>query len=176
MNEPAAFPIPNLSQAYFVAPNATVVGEVVAAEGASIWYGAIVRGDLNPIHIGAFTNLQDGAIVHGDPGAPLVLADYVTVGHGAVLHGLHVGEGSLIGIKAVLLEGTRIGAGSVVGAGAVVTKDVPPGVVVTGIPATVRRELTPTEIAHNREHAQRYAQLALAHRGAIPWLGWENCL
>jgi carbonic anhydrase/acetyltransferase-like protein (isoleucine patch superfamily) len=170
------FPAPDLRPAYFVAATATVFGDVVVGKGASIWYGAIVRGDLNPIRIGAFTNLQDGAIVHGDPGAPMVLESYVTVGHGAVLHGLHIGEGSLIGIKAVLLEGTRIGAGSVVGAGAVVTKDVPPGVVVTGIPATVRRELTPAEIAHNREHAQRYAQLALAHRGDIPWAGWEDCL
>lgn len=154
---------PNLSRAAFVAPDAVVIGDVQIADRVSIWYTAVVRADLNPIHIGACSNIQDGAVLHGDPGLPLEIEDYVTVGHRAVIHGLHVGRGSLIGIGAVILEGVKIGEGSIVGAGAVVTKDVPPGVVVSGVPAKVMRSLSETEIAGLLEHAQKYYKLALVH-------------
>ncbi len=156
---------PDLSRATFIAPEAVVIGDVQVAERVSIWYTAVVRADLNPIQIGACSNIQDGAILHGDPGPPLAIADHVTIGHRAVIHGLEIGRGSLIGIGAVILEGVRVGAGSIVGAGAVVTKDVPPGTVVAGIPAKVMRSLSEPEIAALIEHAQKYYNLALIHAG-----------
>ncbi len=116
----------DLSLAAFVAPNATVVGQVTLAVGVSIWYGAVLRGDVERIVVGEFTNIQDGAILHGDPGKPTVLEDYVTVGHRAVIHSAHIERGSLIGIGAIVLDGVRVGSGSIIGAGSVVTKDVPP--------------------------------------------------
>jgi carbonic anhydrase/acetyltransferase-like protein (isoleucine patch superfamily) len=156
---------PDLSRAVFVAPDAVVIGDVQIADRVSIWYTAVIRADLNPIQIGACSNIQDGAILHGDPGPPLAIADYVTIGHRAVIHGLEIGRGSLIGIGAIILEGVRVGAGSIVGAGAVVTKDVPPGVVVAGVPAKVMRSLSEPEIAALIEHAEKYYNLALIHAG-----------
>jgi carbonic anhydrase/acetyltransferase-like protein (isoleucine patch superfamily) len=156
---------PDLSRAAFVAPDAVIIGDVQIADQVSIWYTAVIRADLNPIHIGVCSNIQDGAILHGDPGPPLAIADHVTIGHRAVIHGLEIGRGSLIGIGAIILEGVRVGAGSIVGAGAVVTKDVPPGTVVAGIPAKVMRSLSQPEIAALIEHAQKYYNLALIHAG-----------
>ena len=101
------------------------MGQVVLSPGVSIWYGAVVRGDVERIEIGERTNIQDGAILHGDPGKPTILEDHVTVGHRAVIHSAHIERGSLIGIGAVVLDGVRVGTGSIVGAGAVVSKDVP---------------------------------------------------
>ncbi len=158
----------DLSRAAFVAHDAVVIGDVRVADRVSIWYTAVIRADLNPIHIGACSNIQDGAILHGDLGPPLAIADHVTIGHRAVIHGLEIGRGSLIGIGAVILEGVRVGAGSIVGAGAVVTKDVPPGTVVAGIPAKVMRSLSQPEIAALIEHAQKYYNLALVHAGQAP--------
>ncbi|MEE3717280.1 gamma carbonic anhydrase family protein [Tumidithrix elongata RA019] len=159
------FPTPDLSLAAFVAPDAVVIGDVKIAAQTSIWYTAVVRADVNPIHIGECSNIQDGAILHGDPGLPLVIAEYVTIGHRAVIHGLEIGRGSLIGIGAIILEGVKVGAGSIVGAGAVVTKDVPAGVVVAGVPAKVMRSLSEAEIQHLIEHAENYYKLALVHAG-----------
>ncbi|MFN3927221.1 MAG: gamma carbonic anhydrase family protein [Pseudanabaenaceae cyanobacterium] len=156
--------VPDLSKTAFVAPNAVILGAVRLAEGTSIWYGVVIRADLNEITIGEFTNIQDGAIIHGDPDQPLAIADYVTVGHRAVLHNRAIGRGSLIGMGAILLEGVQIGAGSIVGAGAVVTKDVPSGVVVAGVPAKLVRELTPAEQTKLITHAQNYYDLALHHQ------------
>ena len=156
---------PDLSAAAFVAPGATVIGHVELAPGASIWYGAVVRGDVERIVIGQSTNVQDGAILHGDPGNPTVLEAYVTVGHRAVIHSAHVEQGCLIGIGAIVLDGVRIGAGSIVGAGAVVTKDVPARSLVLGIPAKVARQLSEAEAADLIDHAKKYEQLALIHAG-----------
>ncbi|NDJ18456.1 gamma carbonic anhydrase family protein [Myxacorys almedinensis] len=156
---------PDLSQAAFVAPNATVIGWVEIAAGVSIWYGAVVRGDVERIRLGASTNIQDGAILHGDPGNPTVLEDFVTVGHRAVIHSAQVERGCLIGIGAIVLDGVRVGAGSIVGAGSVVTKDVPPRSLVVGVPAKPLRPLSDSEVAHLIDHAQRYEKLALVHAG-----------
>lgn len=157
--------IPDLSSAAFVAANAVVMGTVKLAKGASVWYGAVVRGDVERIEIGECTNVQDGAILHGDPGKPTVLEDYVTVGHRAVVHSAYIERGSLIGIGAVILDGVRVGAGSIVGAGAVVSKDVPPRSLVVGVPAKILREVSETEVAELIEHARRYEKLALVHAG-----------
>jgi carbonic anhydrase/acetyltransferase-like protein (isoleucine patch superfamily) len=164
MSNPA-FPQPDLSRAAFIAPDAVAIGDVQVEERVSIWYKTVIRADLNAVRIGTCSNVQDGAILHGDPGPPLLIAEYVTIGHRAVIHGLEVGRGSLIGIGAVILEGVRVGSGSIVGAGAVVTKDVPPGTVVAGVPAKVMRSLSETEIADLIEHAEKYFQLALCHAG-----------
>jgi carbonic anhydrase/acetyltransferase-like protein (isoleucine patch superfamily) len=146
-----------------VAANAVIIGSVSIAARASVWYGSVVRGDVERIEIGECTNIQDGAILHGDPGVPTILEDYVTVGHRAVVHSAHIERGSLIGIGAIVLNGVRVGAGSIIGAGAVVTKNVPPGSLVLGLPGKVVRQLTDTEITELIVHAEKYYQLALLH-------------
>ena len=151
------------SQAAFVAANATIIGFVTIAARASVWYGAVVRGDVEQIEIGECTNIQDGAILHCDPGFPTILEDHVTIGHRAVIHSAHIERGSLIGIGAIVLNGVRVGTGSIIGAGAVVTKNVPPGSLVVGLPGKVVRQLTDTEISELIEHAEKYYQLALLH-------------
>lgn len=158
---------PDCSMAAFIAPNATVMGDVSLATGVSIWYSAVVRADLEVIKIGANTNVQDGAILHGDPGQPTILEDYVTVGHRAVIHAAHIERGCLIGIGAVVLDGVRVGEGSIIGAGSIVTKDVPPRSLVVGIPGKTVREVSDTEAEELLEHAQKYVELALKHAGKI---------
>jgi carbonic anhydrase/acetyltransferase-like protein (isoleucine patch superfamily) len=155
---------PDRSRAAFVASNATLIGQVTLGDGCSIWYGAVLRGDVEAIRVGAHSNVQDGAILHGDPGEPTVLEDYVTVGHRAVIHSAHIERGSLVGIGAVVLNGVRVGAGSMIGAGAVVTKSVPPHSLVMGVPAKLVRPLSPEQVQGLIDHAHHYHQLALAHQ------------
>jgi carbonic anhydrase/acetyltransferase-like protein (isoleucine patch superfamily) len=164
----------DLSPAAFVAASATVIGSVQIGEGASIWYGAVVRGDVETIAIGAHTNVQDGAVLHGDPGQPTILEDYVTIGHQAVVHGAYVGRGSLIGISAVILNGVRVGTGCIIGAGAVVSKDVPDRSVVVGIPAKVLKPVSDAEAAGLIDHARKYEQLALVHANKGTNLGFRD--
>ena len=173
LTPPSQFwPAPDLSQAAFVAPNATVIGDVHVGAGANIWYGAVIRGDVDRIDIGSSSNVQDGAGLHGDPGLPTVLEDYVTVGNRAVIHSAHIERGCLIGIGAIILNQVRIGAGSMVGAGAVVNRDVPPGSLVVGVPGKVLRPLSAEESAELIEHAKKYAQLAQVHAGTGSDLGF----
>jgi carbonic anhydrase/acetyltransferase-like protein (isoleucine patch superfamily) len=148
------------------------MGRVIVSAGVSIWYGAVVRGDVERIEIGDRTNIQDGAILHGDPGKPTVLEDHVTVGHRAVVHSAYIESGSLIGIGAIILDGVRVGRGSIIGAGAVVNKDVPPLSLVVGVPAKRLREVSEEEAAELIEHARRYEQLALVHAGKGTDLGF----
>ena len=131
-----------------------------------------MRGDVEQIVLGACTNIQDGAILHGDPGLPTILEDHVTVGHRAVVHAAHIERGSLIGIGATVLDGVRVGAGSIIGAGAVVTKDVPPRSLVVGIPGKVVRPVSEEEASDLIAHAQRYEKLALVHAGKGTDLGF----
>jgi carbonic anhydrase/acetyltransferase-like protein (isoleucine patch superfamily) len=128
---------------YFVAPSADVIGSVRLGHEASIWFGAVLRGDNDWIHVGAGTNVQDGSIIHVDPGVPVVLGERVTIGHGVLLHGCTIGDGTLVGNRATVLDGVRIGAGSLIGAGALVTPrtEIPPGSVVFGSPARVVRQV-----------------------------------
>lgn len=164
---------PDLSLAAFIAPNAVVLGRVEIAAGASIWYGAVIRADVERIVIGQCTNVQDGAILHGDPGEPTILGDYVTIGHRAVVHGAEIGAGSLIGIGAIVLNGVKVGAGSVIGAGAVVTKDVPERSLLIGVPAKVIRSIAEAEAAELMEHARKYERLALVHAGRGTDIGFS---
>lgn len=147
------------------------MGWVNIDTGVSIWYGAIVRGDVARIQIGAYSNIQDGAVLHCDGGKPTVLEDHVTVGHRAVIHSAHVERGCLIGIGAVVL-GVRVGAGSIIGAGSVVTKDVPPGTLIVGVPARPVRDLSDEEVLDLLDHARRYEQLALVHANRGTDLGF----
>lgn len=167
------WPTPDTASAAFVAPNATVMGQVRLQPGASVWYGAVLRGDVERIEIGSYSNVQDGAILHGDPGQPTILEDYVTVGHRAVIHSAHIEAGCLIGIGAVVLNGVRVGAGSIIGAGSVVTKDVPPRSLVMGVPGKVVREVSEAQAQELVDHARKYYQLALAHSGQSTNLGFK---
>ncbi|WP_416672619.1 gamma carbonic anhydrase family protein [Egbenema bharatensis] len=162
---PLNWPLPDLSKAAFVAANATVVGQVNLAEGTSIWYGAVLRGDVEKIQVGKSTNIQDGAILHGDPGEPTILGDDVTIGHRAVVHSAQIGDGSLVGIGAIVLNGVRVGTGCIIGAGSVVTKDVPDRSLVMGVPGKVIRTVSEAEAIGLIEHAQQYKKLALVHAG-----------
>lgn len=141
------------------------MGDVSLASGSSVWYSAVVRGDVERIEIGSCTNVQDGAVLHGDPGQLTILEDHVTVGHRAVIHAATVERGCLIGIGAVILDGVRVGAGSIIGAGCIVTKDVPPRSLMVGIPARRVREVSKSEVEDLLEHARRYEKLALVHAG-----------
>ena len=161
--------IPRIHATAWVAESATVVGRVALGEGASVWYGSVLRGDNDWITIGRHSNIQDGSVLHTDTGYPLTLADRVTVGHKVMLHGCAVGEGSLIGIGAVVLNGARIGRNCLVGAGALVTegKEFPDGVLIIGSPAKVARELTPQQIESLAEAAAQYVENARRHRETV---------
>ncbi|VVD92005.1 gamma carbonic anhydrase family protein [Pandoraea anhela] len=150
---------PQIHESAFVADTATIIGEVILAENSSVWPGVAIRGDNEPIRIGTGTNVQEGAVLHADPGYPLTLAEGVSVGHQAMLHGCTVGENSLIGIQAVLLNGAVIGRDSLVGAGALVTerKTFPDRSLILGVPAKVVRELTDEEVANLKRNADVYA-------------------
>ncbi|NJM18691.1 MAG: gamma carbonic anhydrase family protein [Richelia sp. SM1_7_0] len=163
---------PDISAAAFIAANAVVMGSVSIATGASIWYSAVVRGDVEGIQIGEYTNIQDGAILHCDPGQPTILEDYVTIGHRSVIHSAYIERGTLIGIGAIILDGVRVGSGSIIGAGAVVTKNIPPLSLVVGVPGKVIRQNSAEQAAELIEHAKRYQKLALVHAGKGTDLGF----
>ena len=160
---------PVLDSTVWVAPGARLVGDVTVGDDSSLWYGAVLRAESEPIRIGQRTNLQDNVVVHTDPGSPAVIGDDVSVGHAAVLHGCTVGDGCLIGMAAVVMNGAVIGAGSLVAAGAVVSErmQVPPGSLVVGVPGVVRRPLRDNEIEHVRGNAASYVTLARQHRHAL---------
>ncbi len=162
------WPDPQIDANAWVAESAVVIGNVQMAAGSSLWPTAVARGDLEQISIGAGSNVQDGAVLHGDPGQPVRLGADVTVGHRAVIHGATLEDGCLVGIGAIVLNGVTVGAGALVAAGSVVTKDVPPGTLVMGAPAAVNRELSPEAIDQQRCHARRYAQLAASHAQIRP--------
>ena len=153
---------PSVADSAWVAESAQVIGDVVLAEGASVWFGAVLRGDNTRLQVGARTNIQDGAVLHSDAGQPLTLGDDVTVGHQAMLHGCTVGDGSLIGIQAVVLNGARIGKSCLVGAGAVVTegKQFEDGWLIIGAPAKAVRQLTPEQIDGMARSASGYVAKA----------------
>jgi carbonic anhydrase/acetyltransferase-like protein (isoleucine patch superfamily) len=158
---------PTLGQGAWAAPSADLIGDVRLGARASVWFGAVIRADNTPILIGEAANIQDGAVGHSDPGAPLIIGARVTVGHQAILHGCTIGDGALIGMGARVLNGAVIGAQCLVGAGALVTegKQFEPGMLIVGSPARAIRALTEAEIAALGVSAEHYAQKA-AHYAA----------
>jgi carbonic anhydrase/acetyltransferase-like protein (isoleucine patch superfamily) len=160
---------PRIAPTAWVADNATVIGRVALAEGASVWYGAVLRGDNDAITIGRDSNVQDGSVLHTDHGWPLTLGASVSIGHQVMLHGCTVGDGTLVGIQSVLLNGARIGRHSIVGAGSLVTegKEFPDGALIVGRPAKLVRMLTPDEIARLEETAAHYVENARRHRDTL---------
>jgi len=171
---PAPWPDPVIDPQAWVAPGAVLIGEVHLAAGASLWPTAVARGDVCPIVIGEGSNVQDGAVLHGDPGQPVLIGADVTIGHRAVVHGANLGDGCLIGIGAIVLNGVTVGEGALVAAGSVVTRDVPAGALVMGAPAQLKRQLSPEAIEEQRQHARRYRRLAMVHagRGGAEALRW----
>ncbi|MEO0852766.1 MAG: gamma carbonic anhydrase family protein [Cyanobacteria bacterium J06648_11] len=155
---------PTVPKESWIAPSAVVCGAVSIDAFSSIWFGAVLRGDVDEIRLGRYCNIQDGAILHCDRGQPVILEDYVTIGHRAVIHSAHLERGCLIGMGAVLLNGVRVGAGSMVGAGAIVTKSVPPKTLVVGTPAKAIRTLDDDAVADLLHHAEDYWTLAIAHQ------------
>jgi len=156
---------PRIADTAWVADSAQVIGNVELADDASVWFGVIMRGDNEPMRVGRGSNIQDGSMVHSDPGFPMTLGENVTIGHQVMLHGCTVGDGSLIGIKSVVMNGAKIGRNCLVGAGSLVTegKEFPDGSMIMGAPAKVVRELTPEQIAglqraaaHCVANAQRF--------------------
>lgn len=145
---------------YWIAPGATVLGDVTVKPGASVWFGAVVRGDNDPIVIGRDTNIQDGSVLHSDPGQPLIIGDGVTVGHKAMLHSCTIGDNSLIGIGAVILSRAVIGRDCIIGANALITegKIIPDGSLVMGQPGKVVKTLEPGQIEALRVSAEHYVQ------------------
>ncbi len=153
---------PQVAESGWVADSAQIMGRVELCEETSVWFGVVIRGDTDPIRIGRGTNIQDGSVLHADIGQPLTVGEYVTVGHKAMLHGCTIGDGSLIGIGAVVLNGAKIGKGCLVGAGSLVTegKEFPDGSMILGSPAKVVRTLTPEQQAGLKMSALHYVENA----------------
>jgi carbonic anhydrase/acetyltransferase-like protein (isoleucine patch superfamily) len=152
----------------FLAPGAVVLGNVVIGAESSVWFQAVIRGDCEAIVIGRQTNVQDGSILHADPGFPCTLGDRVTLGHGAIVHGATVEDDVLIGMRAVVMNGARIGAGSLVAVGAIVTEgtQIPPGSLVLGVPGKVLRPVNEKDLARIRHAAEHYVEAAKAYRAS----------
>jgi carbonic anhydrase/acetyltransferase-like protein (isoleucine patch superfamily) len=161
--------IPAIDASAWVADNAQVVGNVRLGAGSSVWFGVVARGDTEAITVGRGTNIQDNSVLHADPGMPLVIGDHVSVGHQVMLHGCTVGDGSLIGIGAVVLNGARIGKNCLVGAGALVTegKEFPDGTMILGSPAKAVRQLLPEQIAGLEKIAKHYVDNARRYRAGL---------
>ena len=164
---------PSLADTAWVADSAQVIGNVVLGDQASVWFGTVVRGDMERITIGAGSNIQDTSVLHADTGQPLVIGERVTVGHQAVLHGCTVGDESLIGIGAIVLNGAKIGRNCLVGAGALVTegKEFPDGSLIVGSPAKAVRVLTPEQIEGLRQSAQHYIDNARRFQTGLHKIG-----
>jgi carbonic anhydrase/acetyltransferase-like protein (isoleucine patch superfamily) len=145
---------------HFIADSASVIGHVRLKDNVGIWFGAVLRGDNEPIVIGENSNVQECCVLHTDPGSPLTIGDYCTVGHKAVVHGCTVGDNTLIGINSVILNGARIGRNCLIGAGALVTegKEIPDNSLVLGSPGRVVRQLNEDEVKEIRNQAERYAR------------------
>lgn len=160
---------PKIHPTAFIAPTATIIGDVEIGPDSSVWYGCVLRGDIAPIRIGARTNIQDNSVLHVDADAPCTLGDDVTVGHLALVHGSTVADGTLVGMKAALLSRSKIGPGSLIAAGSVVLEgqEVPAQSLVAGVPAKVKRELSPEQSASFIPHAGRYVQTAARHRETL---------
>lgn len=157
---------PAVGARVFLAPGSAVIGETTLEDDVSIWFGAVLRGDIAPVSVGAGSNIQDQSVLHVGDDDPCIVGRQVVVGHRATLHGCSVEDGCLIGMGAIVLNGAVIGRDSVVGAGALVTQgmQIPPRNLVLGSPAKVKRELTPEELAHHQGYAAKYVRVAANYR------------
>ena len=155
--------------AFWIHESAVVIGDVSLGEDVSVWPSAVIRGDVERIVIGARSNVQDGAVIHADPGTPTVVGEDCVIGHRAVVHGSLLEDGVLVGMGAILLNRVRVGRGSIIAAGAVVTEgtQVPPGSLVVGVPGKVVRQLSVEQQAGTRENAARYVTLKEVHRTGL---------
>ena len=161
--------VPSIAASAWVADSARVIGAIELGEHVSIWFNAVLRGDNEPIRVGANSNVQESSVLHTDMGSPLVIGESVTVGHQAMLHGCTIGDNSLIGIQAVVLNGAKIGRNCLIGAGAIVTegKEIPDNSLVLGAPAKVVRELDDTVIQRLRASAASYVKRAMQFRDQL---------
>jgi len=159
--------LPRVAKTSFIAASAQLIGAVRVGEYASVWFNVVARADINGIEIGAYTNIQDSAILHVEDNQGLYIGKYVTVGHGAILHACHIGDGVLIGMGAIILNGARIGKGSIVAAGSVVTEGfkAPSDQLIMGVPARVVRKLTGQENRKNIYWAKKYVKLSREYEG-----------
>lgn len=157
---------PTIHPSAYVAPSADVIGRVRLAKDSSVWFGCVLRGDVNRIEIGEATNIQDGSILHVDDASPCLIADHVHVGHHANLHGCVVERGAMIGIGAIVLSRSRVGAGAIVGAGSVVLEGttIPPRTLAVGVPARVVRPVTARDLVYIKRWVAKYVKLAKAYR------------
>ncbi|MBK8569540.1 MAG: gamma carbonic anhydrase family protein [Nitrosomonadales bacterium] len=161
-------------QQHFIAPNASVIGSVILENNVSIWFNAVIRGDNEPIHIGENSNIQDGSVLHTDPGAPLTIGNNVTVGHLVMLHGCTIGDGSLIGIHSTILNHAVIGRNCLIGANTLITegKIIPDNSLVVGSPGKVLRSLREEEIAALHTNAARYVVNLNRYRNSLVSIIW----
>lgn len=161
---------PEVAASAWVAPGAFVVGKVHLGEESSVWYGAVLRGDTEPVWIGARTNVQDGCVLHADPGYPAVVGEGCVIGHNAVVHGCEIGAGCLVGMSATILNGAKVGAGSIVAAGAVVPegKEFPPRSLIVGVPAKRVGEVNEEQVRDIARGARTYVERATTHRESLP--------
>jgi carbonic anhydrase/acetyltransferase-like protein (isoleucine patch superfamily) len=164
---------PKLGEGAWVADTATVIGDVELGANASVWFGAVVRGDTDHIHIGADTNIQDGSVLHADAGKPLTIGDGVTVGHQVMLHGCTIADGALVGNQAVVLNGARIGRNCIVGAGSVVTenKEFPDNSLIIGSPARVVKTLDAPAAEMMKRNAEHYVHNAVRFAKGLKKIG-----
>lgn len=160
---------PEIADTAWVAPGARLMGRVILRDEANVWFNAVLRGDNEPIEVGARSNIQDGSVLHTDMGCPLTIGEDCTIGHNVILHGCTIGAGALIGMGATVLNNARIGAGCLVGANALVTegKEFPEGALIVGAPAKVARMLTPEQIAALRGSAAGYVANARRFRAGL---------
>lgn len=157
---------PHIHADCFIAENATVLGDVTLSENASVWFGAVIRGDEGSITIGRNSNVQDNAVIHNTLGYTTVLGENVTVGHGAIVHGAHIGDNSLVGMGAIVMNGASVGADCVIGAGAVVKEhmEVPDGSVVVGVPARIVKTCPEKNREDNVTNSEAYVGLSKAYK------------
>ncbi|NLZ52680.1 MAG: gamma carbonic anhydrase family protein [Thermoanaerobacteraceae bacterium] len=157
---------PKLDESCFIAPTADVIGDVTIGKNSSIWYKAVLRGDVNKIVVGSNTNIQDGSIVHVADEYPTIIGDNVTIGHGAIIHGCTIKNGAFIGMGAIILDGAVIGEGALIGAGALITegKEIPPYSLAVGVPAKVIKQLSQEYIKMAKDRAVEYADLANVYK------------
>jgi len=164
---------PDIAASAYVAETSAVIGKVTLQEGASVWFGATIRGDNDQITVGRNSNVQEGAVLHTDPGYQLTIEEDVTIGHQAMLHGCSIGAGTTVGMQAVVLNGARIGRNCLVGAGALVTegKEFPDNSLILGVPAKVVRTLTDEDIAGMRRNTGAYVERAQYFKTKLARIG-----